>query len=112
MTLVIVGGIFMAAHLPARPPLGPAVALLAATGTVAASTQKASHASASQYNIGRLHSVARLTQRVPWLCGPASRRVCYFVVGPVVRRLSRHQAQMRKGPSDLPFAAVGGPRGG
>ena len=26
-----------------------------------------------------LHSAARLTQRVPWLCGPASRRVCYFV---------------------------------
>ena len=27
----------------------------------------------------RLHSATRLTQGVPWLCGPASRRVCYFV---------------------------------
>ncbi len=27
----------------------------------------------------RLRSATRLTQRVPWLCGPASRRVCYFV---------------------------------
>ncbi len=26
----------------------------------------------------RLHSATRLTQGVPWLCGPASRRVCYF----------------------------------
>ena len=26
-----------------------------------------------------LHSATRLTQGVPWLCGPASRRVCYFV---------------------------------
>jgi len=30
MALVIVGGIWMAAHLPRRPPLGPAVGLLAA----------------------------------------------------------------------------------
>jgi peptidoglycan/LPS O-acetylase OafA/YrhL len=29
MGFVIIGGIFMAAHLPARPPLGPAVGLLA-----------------------------------------------------------------------------------
>ena len=27
-----------------------------------------------------LHSATRLTQGVPWLCGPASRRVCPFVV--------------------------------
>ena len=27
----------------------------------------------------RLHSETRLTQGVPWLCGPASRRVCHFV---------------------------------
>src|SRR6266404_7513308 len=33
-----------------------AVALLAATGTVAASTQKASHASVSQYNVGIVYS--------------------------------------------------------
>ena len=26
-----------------------------------------------------LHSATRLTQGVPWLCGPASRRVCLFV---------------------------------
>jgi hypothetical protein len=26
----------------------------------------------------RLRSATRLTQGVPWLCGPASRRVCYF----------------------------------
>src|SRR6476620_3039355 len=26
-----------------------------------------------------LHSATRLTHGVPWLCGPASRRVCYFV---------------------------------
>ena len=26
-----------------------------------------------------LHSMTRLTQGVPWLCGPASRRVCHFV---------------------------------
>jgi hypothetical protein len=26
-----------------------------------------------------LLSATRLTQGVPWLCGPASRRVCYFV---------------------------------
>jgi hypothetical protein len=25
------------------------------------------------------HSATRLAQRAPWLCGPASRRVCYFV---------------------------------
>ena len=30
-------------------------------------------------NIVRLRSATRLTRRVPWLCGPASRRVCYFV---------------------------------
>jgi hypothetical protein len=28
-----------------------------------------------------LRSATRLTQGVPWLCGPASRRVCYFVGG-------------------------------
>ena len=38
MALVIVGGIFMAAHLPARPPLGPAVALLAAAGGLLAAS--------------------------------------------------------------------------
>jgi hypothetical protein len=27
----------------------------------------------------RLRSETRLTQGVPWLCGPASRRVCHFV---------------------------------
>lgn len=30
MALVIIGGIWMAAHLPNRPPLGPAIGLLAA----------------------------------------------------------------------------------
>jgi hypothetical protein len=32
-----------------------------------------------------LHSATRLTRGVPWLCGPASRRVCLFVAA----RLSR-----------------------
>jgi hypothetical protein len=30
-------------------------------------------------NMIRLRSATRLTLRAPWLCGPASRRVCYFV---------------------------------
>jgi hypothetical protein len=30
-------------------------------------------------NMRRLRSATRLAQRVPWLCGPALRRVCYFV---------------------------------
>ena len=34
MALVIVGGILMAAHLPARPPLGAPVALLAGAGAL------------------------------------------------------------------------------
>jgi hypothetical protein len=34
MALVIIGGIYMAAHLPARPPLGPAAALVAAAGAL------------------------------------------------------------------------------
>ena len=34
MSLVIVSGIYLAAHLPRRAPLGPSVALLAASGAV------------------------------------------------------------------------------
>jgi hypothetical protein len=34
MVLVIAGGIFMASYLPGRPPLGPAVALLAVSGAL------------------------------------------------------------------------------
>jgi hypothetical protein len=34
MALVIVAGIYLAAHLPHRPPLGPAVALLVAAGVL------------------------------------------------------------------------------
>jgi hypothetical protein len=34
MAFVIIGGIYMAAHLPVRPPLGPAAALVAAAGVV------------------------------------------------------------------------------
>jgi hypothetical protein len=37
------------------------------------------HRYPSQKAIARLHSVTRLTRGVPWLCGPVSRRVCYFV---------------------------------
>jgi hypothetical protein len=33
----------------------------------------------SQNDMVGLHSATRLTQGVPWLCGPASRRVCHFV---------------------------------
>jgi hypothetical protein len=36
MALVVAGGIYMAAHLPSRPPLGAAVGLLAASGAVVA----------------------------------------------------------------------------
>ena len=32
----------------------------------------------SQKDMLWLRSATRLTARVPWLCGPASRRVCYF----------------------------------
>jgi hypothetical protein len=34
MALVIVAGIYIASHLPTRPPMGPAVGLLAAAGAV------------------------------------------------------------------------------
>ena len=34
-------------------------------------------------------SATRLTQGVPWLCGPASRRVCHFVGASLIR--SRHR---------------------
>ena len=37
----------------------------------------------------RLHSATRLTQGVPWLCGPASRRVCYFVEAGRLRTVSQ-----------------------
>src|SRR5207244_1586453 len=37
------------------------------------------HRRPSQNDTGSLHSVARLARRAPWLCGPASRRVCSFV---------------------------------
>ncbi len=33
----------------------------------------------SQNDNAILHSATRRTQGVPWLCGPASRRVCLFV---------------------------------
>ncbi len=36
MALVIVSGIYLAAHLPRRPPLGPAVGLLVAAGALLA----------------------------------------------------------------------------
>jgi hypothetical protein len=39
----------------------------------------ATHSDPSQKDNVVLHSATRLTSRVPWLCGPASRRVCSFV---------------------------------
>jgi len=49
----------------------------------------------------RLRSATRLTQRVPWLCGPASRRVCYFVEadGGQPRRAQRFSNVRRASPS-------------
>ena len=41
-------------------------------------------------NMGWLRSATRLTAGVPWLCDPASRRVCYFV-GPGIAHWSGNE---------------------
>ena len=56
-----------------------------------------------------LHSTTRLTQGVPWLCGPASRRVCHFVGSglswPAERAGARAPMSLHRSPS-----TVGEPR--
>ena len=47
-------------------------------GRSAGSPSSGSQRFPSQNMSWALLSVTRLTPRVPWLCGPASRRVCHF----------------------------------
>lgn len=58
MALVIVGGIWMASHLPARPPLGPALGLLIA-GVVLLATAVVLLARIRPFAWDRLFLVAR-----------------------------------------------------
>ena len=50
----------------------------------------------------RLHSAARRTRRVPWLCDPVSRRVCYFVDRDVAGR-TRDEDGCMVGPATAPW---------
>ena len=75
MALIVIGGIWIASHLPHHVPLGPAVALLAASALLVV-VNVVSLARVPDFNWGRFFLVAQVGAASPTRSRPGCSSTC------------------------------------